>query len=289
VGAIISHINHADTATITNSIGTVIRSLDGMKTPFLRGLARSTGSGTGPGLSLIQFDIDLGEPKSISTIGAIGLNASEDVAGYEAQMLVSLSLTGAGNDEVLSGGEGNWRSEWGLPWGQACWLHADAAPWSARYVRIRLDVDRPAGTFYVDVRRLWIGGGIFIDEGIDNQWSMGIIDASETTTTPRGGFFASEYARRRRLSGALTARAAGDIMGTSDAAIGAFHALAAAGRSREVVVTPRSNADSADKRARHAQTVYGTFSELSPAVDNSGNIFSLESFAVDELPYPALS
>lgn len=289
MGAIISHINLADSATFTNSIGTVLRSLDGMKTPFLRGLYRSTGSGSGPGLSTVQFDVDLGEPKSISTIGAIGLNASDEVTGYEAQMLVSLSLTGAGNNEVLNGAEGNWRSEWGLPWGQACWLHAEDAPWSARYVRIRLDVDRPAGTFYVDCRRLWIGDGIFLSEGIDSEWQMAILDNSETNTTKRGGFFAAEYDRRRRLSGAITGRTIAEIMGTSDAAIGAFHALAAAGRSREVVVTPRSNADVADKRARHAQTVYGTFSELSPAIDNNGNIFSLESFAVDEIAYPALS
>lgn len=288
MGAIISHINLADSATITNHTGAVIRNLSQMQTPFLRGLYRSTGSGSGPGLSTVIFDVDLGSAKSIKTIGAIGLNADE-ASGGDAQMLVSLSLVSAGGDEVLSGGDGNWDSEWGVPFGQACWLHADAAPWSARYVRIRLDVSRPAGSFYVDCRRLWIGDGLFVSEGLDNEWTLEVLDASEVSITQRGGFFAQEFERRRRLTGGLSGREVADILGTSSASIGALNSLAYAGRSREVVVTPRSNAETGEKRARHIQTVYGAFSSWSPIRDQAGNIFALESFAVDEIPYPALS
>lgn len=287
MGAIISHINHADTATITNGVGTVARALDGMKTPFLRGLARSAGSGTGPGLNTIIFYVDLGSAKSVSTIGCIGVNADE-ASGGDAQMLVNASLIAYNGDEILNGAEGNWDTEWGLPWGQACWLHAET-PWSIRYLTIRLDISRPAGQFYCDVRRLWIGGGIFLTEGIDTNWSLEVLDASEVTVTQRGGFFANEFERRRRLTGSVMGRDSSEILGTSDAAIGTFHALAAAGRSREVVVTPRSNADTGEKRARHAQTVYGAFSNWSPAIDQAGNIWGIESFAVDEIPSPPLS
>ena len=287
MGAIISHINHADTATITNSIGTVIRSLDGMKTPFLRGLARSTGSGSAPGLSTIQFDVDLGSAKTISTVGAIGLNAHE-ASGGDAQMLVSLSLTSSGGNEVLNAGEGNWDTEWMLDSGQSCWLHADAAPWSARYVRVRLDVSRPSGTFYVDVRRLWIGDGVFIDVGFDDGWQLSVFDGSEATTTQSGGFFAREYERRRQLRAAITARDAVDIIGGSNT-YGVLGALMRVGRTSEVVVTPRSNAETSQKRDRYVQTIYGTISEWSPIRDNAGSIFGLESITVDELPYPALS
>lgn len=288
MGAIISHLNLADSATITNHTGTVIRALSQMQTPFLRGLYRSTGAGSGPGLSTVVFDVDLGSVKSIKTIGAIGLNADED-SGGDAQMLVSLSAVSSGGDEVLSGGEGNWDSEWGVPFGQACWLHADAEPWSARYVRISLAVSRPASEFYVDCRRLWIGDGLFVSEGLDNEWTLEVLDASEVSITQRGGFFAREFERRRRLAGGLSARAVGDILGTSSASIGMLNSLAYAGKSREVVVTPRSNADTGEKRARYLQTVYGAFSGWSAARDRAGNIFSLESFAVDEIPYPALS
>jgi len=287
VGGIISHINHADSATITNSIGTVIMSLDNMKTPFLRGLTRSTGSGSAPGLSTIQFDVDLGSAKSISTVGCIGLNAHE-ASGGDAQMLVSLSLVSSGGNEVLSAGEGSWDTEWMLDTGQACWLHADTAPWSARYVRIRLDVSRPAGTFYVDVRRLWIGGGVFLDVGFDDGWQLSVIDVSEATTTQSGGFFAREYERRKQLKAAITARDTDDIIGASND-YGVFGTLMRVGRTSEVVVTPRSNYDTSLKRTRYVQTVYGTISEWSPIRDNSGSIWGLESFTVDELPYPALS
>lgn len=287
MGAIISHINYADSATITNSIGTVIRALSGMQTPFLRGLARSTGSGTPPGIVTIVFDVDLGAAKSITTIGCIGLNADE-ASGGDAGMLVDLSLTGAGNDEVLSAGQGTWDTEWMLETGQACWLHCDTTPWSARYVRIRLDVSRPAGAGYIDVRRLWIGGGVFIDVGFDDGWTLSVIDGSETTTTQRGGFFAQEYEKRRQLQAAITARSSGEIIGSANT-YGIFGTLARVGRTKEVVVTPRSNYEGSQLRDRFVQTIYGTISEWSPIRDNAGTIWGLESLTVDELPYPALS
>lgn len=288
MGAIISHINLADSATITNQTGTIIRALSQMQTPFLRGLYRSTGSGSGPGLSTVIFDVDLGAVKSIKTIGAIGLNA-DAASGGLVQMTVNLSLVSASGDEVLSGGAGEWRDEWGVPFGQSCWLHAATAAYAARYVRIRLDVSRPSGTFYVDVRRLWIGDGLFFSEGLDSKWALSVIDGSPATFTPRGGFFSNHLERRRRMRGGLTVREINEILGSSSGAPGMINALAYAGKSKEVVVTPRSNSDSSEMRLRHMQTVYGAFTDWSPSVEIAGNLFSNDSFAVDEIPYPALS
>lgn len=288
MGAIISHINLADSATITNQTGTIIRALSQMQTPFLRGLYRSTGSGSGPGLSTVIFDVDLGAAKSISTIGAIGLNA-DTASGGIAQMTVNMSTVSASGTDALNGGEGIWRDEWGVPFGQSCWLHAATTPYAARYIRIRLDVSRPSGQFYVDCRRLWIGDGLFISEGLDSKWSLSVIDGSPATFTPRGGFFSNHLERRRRLRGALTVREISEILGSSDAVLGMINTLAYAGKSKEVVVTPRSNSDGSEMRLRHMQTVYGAFTDWSPSVEIAGNLFSNDSFAVDEIPYPALS
>lgn len=284
MGAILSHENYLDSATLTVIVGnTMARAIGGVKTPYARGMAR-TNTQSGGQASLV-VDIDLGSVKDILTLGAIGLNASSDAA-----LTWYLSTAASAGGTEIATLTGSWKKSWLLPFSQNAWVHAEGVtPWQARYIRLSITVDRPVSEEWLDVRRLWVGGGEVLADGIDREWRVDQIDATQSERTGRGGIYVDPQQRWRRLSGSITNASADEMLGDPSGTPGAWGVLQTVGLASEVVITPRANAgtNSNNHRDRHLQTIYGVLAQTSPLVA-SGVPYSTE-IAVEEIPAIPLS
>lgn len=280
MGAIISHINHLDSATLTVVSGSPMgRPISDVKTKYARGMARTnTQSG---GSATLVVDIDLGAIKDIITLGVIGMNSTLDAG---VQWYMSTGAGGSGTEIATIGG--GWYSSWLLPFSQNAWNHiAGISPWQARYIRLTVQCTRPAGEEWLDLRRVWVGGGQVLADGIDRDWRIDAIDATQSERTGRGGIYVDPQQRWRRLSGTITNASADEIVGDPSGTPGAWNVLQTVGLASEVVITPRANLG--NERDRHIQTVYGVLSQTPPLVAN-GAPYSTE-FAVEEIPAIPLS
>lgn len=280
MGAIISTNNWLDEAgvTLTPYSTTMTRPLSELTTPWGDGLAR----GHVGGVAVIIFDIDLLAARSIITLGMLGMQGTANTQFF-------LSNVSAGGTDVASLSI-DYESEWGFPFGPACWIHATAGTaWSARYLRVRVDVFEGSPT-WVDARRLWIGGGLILTEGLDTGWQVDFKDGSPSDRTPDGAINVSERQRWRRLTGGRTRLTdAQAIGGASGATPGLFSQLARVGRSREIVAAVRSYPDSADERLRYFNTVYGQLVGWQPLRSKRGNKYGIDGFEIEEVPMQALS
>lgn len=280
MGAIFSTRNWLDEAGVTFSVttGTMSRALTELQTPWGEGLARGAYSGS----AILIFRVDLGAVRDICTLGLLGLNG-------RAQVQFFLGTT-AGGDDILSSDGVMYEPHWGFPFGAACWVHPSAgAPWAARYLMIRVDVfDGPT---YVDMRRLWVGGGLILPDGVDSGWELNFEDGSYSERTDEGGVSVDERQRWRKLAASrvlLTETEA--VGGTAGTTPGLFSQLATVGKSREIVVAVRAYPDTNEEsyRRRYFNTIYGQLTSWQPLRSRKGNRFGVARFEVTEAPLPPL-
>lgn len=263
--------------TFTPVIGTMSRPYSELTKPWGRGLAR----GTYGGIATIVFDVDLGQDRTILTLGALGINGEHGTQ-------FRLTSDGGAAGDVLATTSVGYMDGWGFPFGPACWLHAPGGvPWFARYVRVRIDV---SGATWVDLRRLWVGNGVAITGGVNRQFSIDLVDGSASERTARGGVFTDQEGRWRRIKFAATNRTDTTMLGAG-ANEGLWPRLVHAGRSREAVIAVRTNelTDGSQDQARYLQTVLGQVTEWTPLLSTSGNRWGIESITVEEAPMLALS
>lgn len=277
MGAIISTQNWADDAGATLSVitGTMTRPISEAQKPWGRGLARGAYGGT----SIVVVRVDLGVARNIICLGAKGLNGTENDGVFR------LSNVSAGGSELLdtsSEGDGMYYTDdWGLPFGNALWWVAPSSAIYARYVEMMLRSE--VGTLsYLDLRRLWVGGGMIIPEGFDSGWSLDFVDSTKTDRSDTGGVFTLPGSRRRKLSATLTNRDE-SIVTASEASWPRI----TIGGSAEVVIAPRANEN--DSRSRYLQTIHGQLTGWSPIRYGRSGLIDMETFTTEEAPMPALS
>lgn len=278
MGAILAIGNLADSATLSTTSGTMLRSLDNLKTAWARGLARGPANGTGSVPAELTIRVDLGSGKQFSAIGLIGLNDAV------ASGSLKFSLTGAGNQEVGTGTLDNDGLN-GQTHGNSLW-YVNSGLITARYIEIYVQVfDLPAGLRHVDARRLFIATAsgtaattVLLSDGVDFNWSLTNIDNSAAQITPRGGVFVTTGGTYRELRFSvtgMTAQEASDLRTW----------LAAARRTTECVVALREEDTDAEQSDR---TIYGRLVEWSPIAHTGGDTYACDSIVVHETPYPAL-
>ncbi|MFO1495155.1 MAG: hypothetical protein U1F26_10910 [Lysobacterales bacterium] len=283
MATIISATNFADAAGVTFSVltGTMSLPLTQLQRPFGDGLARGATSG----FPVLIFEVDLGQERDIISLGLLGMN------GEGAGVQFALFNGAGGTSPVLPYTLVEWFEAWRMPFSPACWLHATTAPWRARYVRIRIDIYEVSGSLpaFVDMRRLWVGGGALVAGGVSRRWTLDFVDASQVDRAPRGGAYGEQQARWRRARFGLQRQGAETMIGDGalDGAGGVWTELAAAGKAQEIVVAPRAHETS--DQLRYWQTLLGVATEWSPLVNDSGEIYGLESAAVEETLMEALS
>lgn len=283
MATIISATNFADAAGVTFSVltGTMSLPLTQLQRPFGDGLARGATSG----FPVLIFEVDLGQERDIISLGLLGMN------GEGAGVQFGLFNGAGGTSQVLPYTLVEWFQAWRMPFSPACWLHATTAPWRARYVRIRIDIYEVSGSLpaFVDMRRLWVGGGALVSGGVSRRWFLDFADASQVDRAPRGGAYGDQQARWRRARFGLQRQGAETMIGDGalDGAGGVWTELAAAGKAQEIVVAPRAHETS--DQLRYWQTLLGVATEWSPLVNDSGEIYGLESAAVEETLMEALS
>lgn len=266
--------------TFTPVIGTMSRDLDELAIAWGDGLAR----GTYAGVPTIVFDVDLGLDRRIMTLGIAGMNGTCSVQ-------FRLTSDGGADGDVLATTAVEYQDEWGYPFGPACWLHAPGGvPWEARYLRVRIDITSGVGATWVDARRLWVGDGVLIPEGVDRQFSLDFVDGTPSERSPRGRVAVDEEARWRKVKYAVTRRSTETLL-FSGAGAGLWPLLASVGRAREVVIGIRANEpfDSYTDQARYVQTVLGQVVEWTPLVSSAGELWGIDSMTVEEAPMQALS
>lgn len=276
MGAIISTVNWADSATIAASGGyTILRTLDDVKKPWGRGLAR----GHIADMPVMSFTVDLGAVRTVRTIGVRGVN------GTSCDMSVSASATSSSGDEVLSAESTGFSEEWGFPFGSGLWLHADTS-WSIRYLTISVEAFADSSPTFVDLRRLWIGDGVTLSEGVDEGWSLDFVDSSLVERSTAGGVFSTVGQQWRRVQAGLVNRPSSAILGDG----AAWARLSSVGRGREVVVALRRNWQMGDSgRMSYLQTVHGQLAEWRPMTNAAGELYGIDGFTVEEAPMPRLS
>lgn len=274
MGAIISTVNLADSATIAAVGGyTILRTLEDMKKPWGRGLARGHASSS----PVLSFTVDLGSVKTVRTIGLRGMN------GTFAEMTVEASAVSSSGNEVINHTE-QYDDEWNLPFGSGVWLHAETS-WSIRWLTITVQT-AGVGLTWADVRRLWIGDGVTLAEGVDEGWEIDFVDSSLVERSTEGGVFSSVGTQWRRMQAGMVSRESDTVLGSD----GAWAQLAYAGRGREIVVALRRNWQLADSgRMSYLQTVHGQLAEWRPMRNQSGELYAIDGFVVEEAPMPRLS
>lgn len=284
MGAVLAHVNHADTATLsTTTSGSMLRPLSELQTKWARGLCRGPANGTSGDPATLVIRADLGSSKIIHSVGVVGLNG---VTG--TTMSVTLSASSFGATDAGSGGN-DWDPAYGEDYGQGLFITPDAGHWTARYVQISLEVyGRASGQRYVDARRLLIMAGGSYSDGVDFDWSMLPVDLGQAITTPRGGVFVSPQAKHRAFSfgiSGMTLREARIATRAYDNYDSLEHVLASAGRTTEIVAIPRHTAEDEEM---FTQAIYGRLVEWSPIVHTGGDTYACDSIVVHETPYPAL-
>lgn len=276
MGAIISTRNWLDEAGVSFAVdvGTMARPLTELQIPWGGGLARCSGT-------VLIFRVDLGATRDICTLGLIGLNGRAEVQYY-------LGAAAHGDDVLATVVE--YETHWGFPFGGAAWVHAPAGShWQARHLKIRVDIyDGPS---VIDMRRLWVGGGLILSAGVDTGWEVTFEDGSYSERTDEGGVSVDERQRWRKISCARSLLTRAEAVGAgSGSEPGLFAQLATVGRSREIVVSPRANSGTsdADYMERYFATVYGQLTSWQPLRSRNGQRFGVGRFEVTEAPMPAL-
>lgn len=273
--AILSSINWADDPGVTFSViaGTEMLPLEQLQRRWGEGLAR----GDLGGIAVFWFEVDLGVERPIVTLGLKGMNGNCEVR-------YALYNGAGGTSEVMDYTIVEYLDDWAFPFGAACWLHCPGVAWSARYVRIRVDITA-SGATWVDMRRLWIGGGTIISGGVDRAFEIDFVDLSPSERTPRGGVSADEEAIWRKVRFSATNRTEAILFDAGGA--GLWQQLVRAGRSREIVVAIRTNA--ATDFACYVDTVHAQLIEWAPLIHSAGNRRGIRSMLFEEVPLVALS
>lgn len=282
MGAIISTRNWLDEPGVTFALdsGTMSRPLSELQLPWGGGLARGSYSGS----AVLIFRVDLGAVRQICTLGLVGMNG-------QTSAIFLLGSSAHGND-ILDSEYGSvaYSPDWGFPFGAGVWVHpAAGTPWSARHLKVRVDI--LGGPTYVDMRRLWVGGGLILPDGVDTGWEVGFEDGSYSERTDEGGVSVDERQRWRKLSAARTLLTEQEaIGGGSGLPPGLFSQLATVGRSKEIVAATRARYGTADDdfRLRYFNTVYGQLTNWQPLQSRRGQRFGVGRFEVTEAPMPPL-
>lgn len=277
MSAIISTENYADSATITGYLGTYSLPLSELKKPWGRGLCRGATSG----FATIAYNVDLGAERDISTIACIGLNGTATMTVYVSS---SNSYSGDIHQEAVE-----YSTDWRLGPTAVCYLHADAAPWTARYVRIRIDVTEDGAT-YVDQRRLWIGGGLMLPEGVSRGWRIRAVDGSVIERTAQGGVYVDDRTKWKRVTAGRSRVSLAQCIGDGPGVRGLYTEIAGVGRGGEVLAALRSNVGTSAEthRIRCWESVYGQLIEWSDVQHRAGQYFAMDSMVIEEAPLPIL-
>jgi hypothetical protein len=224
---LISHVNLADAGTLSTASEITTLPVANLQDRIVAKKWRSNAD------LVPTVDLDLGAAHDIRVLALAGCNlASTDT------IRVRLSLTGAGNSEVLDTGA----DPCGVVDGYGFWLLVLAAAVSARYVR--LDFAASAPLTYVEAGRLWVGDAVQparnYGYGGAEQWN----DDSIVQRAPRSG---AEYVERgpkwRSWAFALPALTAAEGRGTVK------ELLRVAGISGQVLAVPDPDSAYAPKEA----------------------------------------
>lgn len=228
------------------------------------------------------IDLDLGANRRIVCCGIRGLNGNY----CEAVFAFSTSSAGAtdqGEETVEYGNSSaTVAQDWLDTFGTAVWWGGAAK--TARYVRVTIRMSNSTATdTWTDIRRLWIGNGYSVPEGVDAGWSLDFVDGSLSDRSPQGAVFASQGVTWRRIRVGLTNRDASGLLATWTGSTGPLWVfLAKTGRGAEVVVMPRDDSP-------YLETVHGQTVDWSPLVMLPGAMVSFEGATFEEIPLEPLS
>ena len=215
--------NRIDDSTLSGGSWETSLPLDNLKDGAISLVARSTDDAN----ASTKFDIDLGAAYSVRTVALVNHNLSS-----VAQVKVTGGTTAGASDVYDS----DWQDAYsltfgadGIEWESDGWwpgAGADeytASPWTffcpmadvktARYWRVEID-DTTNADGYVQVGRVWIGGGLNPRYGASYGLQHGWEDLSQVDETISGAL--SSWIRRRRR----TARFSLDFLPTQDSQLG---------------------------------------------------------------------
>lgn len=282
-----SHINHADTATLsainpyTGTAATMLRPLTELQIALAKGLMRGPINGTGSIPASLEIRADLGSIKPVHCVGLIGCNGATTIVG-----VVQLSNVSPGAGEV-GGGSVEWSADVGAGTESASlWWFPDVLTIQARYVSITATVYAlPSGKRHVDARRLWIGAGGATVLGYDSGWSVTPEDPSVDTQTPKGGVFLGNDVPSRILTFSMLGRAEEEIRTATineNDYDSIERTILAVGKRKEIVANPYY---SADVRDYQRNVVYGRFTGWGATTHSAARIFGIPDITVKEIPH----
>jgi hypothetical protein len=254
--------NRIDAATLSGGSWEAALPLNNLKDGALSLVARSTDDAN----ASTKFDLDLGTAYSVRTVALVNHNLSA-----AAQVKVTGGTSGGASDVYDSG----WHDAYALVFGadgiewesDGWWPGAGddeyiASPWTvfcpmadwktARYWRVEID-DTANADGYVQIGRVWIGGGLSPQYNASFGLQHGWEDLSQADETISGALAA--WVRRRRR----TVRLALDWLPAADEAL-AYELTRKQGVVGEVLYLP----DPGDWQASQRYGMLGRLRALSP-------------------------
>ena len=273
MGALISYVNLADDATLTNSSdGTEVLTDENVKVRQLGKVFRQALSAASP-LQSVILDFDLGSAQSISYVGIFGHNVP---AGTYA---VGLG-TSSGASDVASASGTLWQGVADDPKQQHVIL---SATYSARYVRVTLT---PTIAQDVDIGRIWIDAPWSPKVGIEFQHD--VMDDSDTVRSIGQSAYSFRRPRYRMNTLHFNNLTEQEALGssTNPATRSAHHMDMTVGISSPVVCIPETGGGDASQ-VIHKLGIYGAISRSTPievmeSKDGSGGWRYRKRFSVIE-------
>lgn len=272
MGSLISYINLADTATITNSSdGTESIAPDNVQVRQVGKASRQTLITASPLESLI-YDFDLTTAQSIDYVGIFGHNITSGT------YTVSLGTTIGASDVATDSGT-LWAGVSDIPLQQHIVF---SQTYSARYVRVTLT---PSVGQAVDVGRMWIGEGW--NPKIGTNFELTIQDNSKSKRAIGGSVYSYIIPRYRSMKVSLNSMTEADAYGISSdsAAMNCAAMDFTAGIGSQIVIIPETTGSDATQ-VIHMQGIIGSIWRSTPITvieSRSADGWKYrKSFSVDE-------
>lgn len=273
-GALFSFENFADSATLSSTTGIVASlPLSNLKDRRIALKARTTNI-----LSGFNINADLLSPKKVRILGLIGANVTKSVdAGIN--VVVTASNTGFGVAPLILDESFfvNDRFPYGINPSLFAIINSGQGV-TARYWELTYFWNT-VGFNYYEAGRLWVGDGILLPDGVENDWSQTIKDPSTISRSRGQQVYADVKQRYRKLNFSLGSLSKKIVFGDPDVSPMPLHfqqMFLTAGVTGEVLVIPRCGNNSVDENQFINRTAaYGVFSEEHTVRKEPGDNYSV--------------
>ncbi|MFM2289335.1 MAG: hypothetical protein RL684_2478, partial [Pseudomonadota bacterium] len=193
-----------------------------------------------------EIFVDLGEVKPVRVVALLATNR-ERPNSYGDDLVIFMSEDNVDWMPLAIGTAANDAAVPGLPRNiVALTLGTDDAAWPMRYLRIIPQWETVNSEPYFEAGRLWIGDGLYLPEGVDGEWELGVHDRGRVQESAGLQVYVERRKQQRVLSLPISNLDTTQAFGFADADPAAANVpsmqdmFAHVGATGEIIAIPRA-------------------------------------------------